>query len=479
MLHSAYVLKGCPDGGGVKFNCLRMSLLDSLGGIMMNARLLFLVLASFLLQSGVVVAETFMDPIAGWVLHPSDTYDTFKEDENHPCNSKKYDGSKCRYLKNEDGKVPRDCGYNSQCSFRGKTLSHTAWDYDHPEHKGHGASEWEQYGKGVYHGSVDDIVASNDGKVVKVVRNGHNDHLLGNTVIIRHWCDDQLCKDGKIYTQYSHLSAILVEKEQFVGRGQTIGRIGGTAGGKKNGWIDHLHFEFKIKPTLGDPATPNKYYGYAPAGKLYEFGYRDPGHFIGKVGIPKGMADVSPEQWYYEYIKRLAESGVIGGYPDGTFGPNKEVTRAEFLKMILAIYARKTDAFNKYHEPVEPSYTDVPEKHWAYRYVEFAREKELATGSGGKFSPDKPILRAEAAKMLLNSGKLEGLDLKASCEQGAAKSAGDFVDVRDRTDAWFYVFVDEVSKKCIFKGYSDGSFHPERRLTRAEAAKILVVGLLE
>jgi len=135
-----------------------------------------------------------------------------------------------------------------------------------------------------------------DGKVVKVVKNGFEDHGLGNTVIVEYQIDDQ-----KIYALYGHLAEIeknLKEGYQLK-KGEVIGKVGATGYGcdywkigkdgcDQSGLLDiHLHLELKTKPVLESPqeATCNinnretKCYGYVPHNPQ-NYGYFDPFLFL-------------------------------------------------------------------------------------------------------------------------------------------------------------------------------------------------------
>ncbi|MFN7019677.1 MAG: S-layer homology domain-containing protein, partial [Fimbriimonadales bacterium] len=50
------------------------------------------------------------------------------------------------------------------------------------------------------------------------------------------------------------------------------------------------------------------------------------------------MRDVPPGHWAYQSIEQLVQLGIIEGYPDGTFGPNRTMTRAEFAQAIARAY---------------------------------------------------------------------------------------------------------------------------------------------
>ena len=71
--------------------------------------------------------------------------------------------------------------------------------------------------------------------------------------------------------------------------------------------------------------------------------------------------DVNGDYWAAPEIEILSEKGVIVGYPDGTFKPDANVTRAEFAAMAIRALGQE---HTKVAQPVH--YTDIDENHWAY-----------------------------------------------------------------------------------------------------------------
>ena len=97
------------------------------------------------------------------------------------------------------------------------------------------------------------------------------------------------------------------------------------------------------------------------------------------------------EMWAKEYINELAAAEVVNGYPDGTFKPDNQVTRAEFVAMLMRISG---------NEGVNVGYTDT-DGHWAQKYIAKASEYGYINGySDGSFRPDSPITRAEAVVVM-------------------------------------------------------------------------------
>ena len=54
-----------------------------------------------------------------------------------------------------------------------------------------------------------------------------------------------------------------------------------------------------------------------------------------------GFSDLTSEHWAYKNVTNLVENGVINGYPDGTYRPEKTITRGEFFKLIMTVSEEK------------------------------------------------------------------------------------------------------------------------------------------
>ena len=298
----------------------------------------------------VFAGTTFIKPVDGWVRFQDDDYSQFTEDAGHPC-TENGDHSKCY----SSGPFPteRHCGYGDQCSNRSGHSMHAAFDYDKPNHSGHG-NPGEQHGDGAYHGSADDVKATNDGVIANVTFNGDNDYGFGNTVVIKHTnlngCTSAVCPDNQIYSQASHMSNSCgdrqfgkgvrkdtgewfdVEQGVHVNQGDIIGCIGGTGKDNKNEWIDHLHFEFKTWNSVYDSGSSRcgATYGYPPVddnradigtikAELFECGYRDPADFLGAVSV---VNNITPSLLCGSYTceidhQTFSNGDVVGWYPQG------------------------------------------------------------------------------------------------------------------------------------------------------------------
>ncbi len=103
--------------------------------------------------------------------------------------------------------------------------------------------------------------------------------------------------------------------------------------------------------------------------------------------------DVGTE-WFAPFVCYAKAQGWVKGYPDGTFGPAKSVSKVESLKMLLESYGYDTSQVD------QNPYSDVDKAHWFAPYVKLAKEKGLLEETGSSFSPGAEHLRAGVSENL-------------------------------------------------------------------------------
>ncbi len=110
-------------------------------------------------------------------------------------------------------------------------------------------------------------------------------------------------------------------------------------------------------------------------------------------GSESKFSDVNEGDWYTAYVKFLSNAGIVNGYEDGTFGPNKPITRAEFATI--------ASRFFELEEGNENNFPDVADNHWAKDFIDSAAIKGWLVGyEDGTFRPDQPIKRSEAVTII-------------------------------------------------------------------------------
>lgn len=106
--------------------------------------------------------------------------------------------------------------------------------------------------------------------------------------------------------------------------------------------------------------------------------------------------DVPEGSYYFEPVYNIAWSGIIGGFPDGTFKPGSPITRAQMAVMLVNM--QKLSPYTA----ARPRFSDVSKDHWAYKYVEAAADAGFINGyPDGTFRPDKNVSYDEAITMLI------------------------------------------------------------------------------
>ena len=162
-------------------------------------------------------------------------------------------------------------------------------------------------------------------------------------------------------------------------------------------------------------------------------------------------------------IEALASRGIINGMGQGTFMPNKTMTRAEFAAIVtraLGLAAKDTKVF-----------TDVPSSKWYAGYIGTANSSGIVNGVGsGKFNPDGTITRQEAAAMVARAAKLCGLDtsMDAASVKDMLAQFGDYRSVA----SW----AKEPMAFCYsvnILDQSDLNIEPTKAILRCEIAQML------
>lgn len=105
-----------------------------------------------------------------------------------------------------------------------------------------------------------------------------------------------------------------------------------------------------------------------------------------------GFSDVAAGAWYHDAVAALSGLGIVGGYADGSFAPDRTITRAEFVTVLSRFYPLAEG---------DAAFPDVPGDHWARAAIVSAAARGWVHGyEDGSFGPDRTITRAEAVTVL-------------------------------------------------------------------------------
>lgn len=170
--------------------------------------------------------------------------------------------------------------------------------------------------------------------------------------------------------------------------------------------------------------------------------------------------------WAETYIMILAETGIVSGYNNGTFGPNNYITRAEITKIALGAFGYEIGSY-------ENNFSDVESGTWYKDYIVSAYEEGIVSGyTNNTFKPENYVNRAEALKILLIGSAIEELDGMENFLGTEDEWQNPFADVS--SSDWFYEYVMKAYAGEVISGYSSTSFAPGNNITRAETCKIVI-----
>lgn len=158
------------------------------------------------------------------------------------------------------------------------------------------------------------------------------------------------------------------------------------------------------------------------------------------------FSDTEPTHHHFFSITQLFHDGVINGYSDGTFQADKEVSRAEALKIILEGSKISTP------QPRSNPFQDVPKNEWFAKYVHAAKQQGVISGDGNSnlFSPSRGVNKAEAVKMILKVNN---------------------ISVRNNTDLeeWYEPYFETALSQGIIKNTQS----PQYQLTRGDIVSLM------
>ncbi|ACV62797.1 Ig domain protein group 2 domain protein [Desulfofarcimen acetoxidans DSM 771] len=175
----------------------------------------------------------------------------------------------------------------------------------------------------------------------------------------------------------------------------------------------------------------------------------------------KSFSDVANSHWAYNAISQLSKNGLVNGYPDGTFRPDREMSRAEFVT-VLSKALQLPD-----YKPAASTFGDVAASDWYAGAVETVVHAGIISGYGnGSFGPNDSVTREQASVILVKAlGK----------NNEAAAKMLDSTGFTDDTaiSSWARGFVVAAEEQNLLKGYPDSTFRPQQNMTRAEICTVI------
>ena len=153
-------------------------------------------------------------------------------------------------------------------------------------------------------------------------------------------------------------------------------------------------------------------------------------------------------------LNRTDHLAFLSGYANGTFEPDRNMTRAEVTTMFARLLTEKMAADQTYSN----TFSDVSKSHWAANYIGYMQQFGIITGyADGSFRPDASVTRAEFAAI-------------ASRFERLTEGTKSFSDVP--SSHWAAKYINFAATRGWVNGYADGTFRPNNSITRAEVAAV-------
>jgi hypothetical protein len=194
-------------------------------------------------------------------------------------------------------------------------------------------------------------------------------------------------------------------------------------------------YYFKI---TANAAFNQQYYRFTVRSESLKSGYRDiDGH------------------WAESAITALSKEGIVSGYADYKFEPDRAITRAEGAALLVRAFASKSD-------PARLSFRDLTTSHWAYGAIAIAVSSGYMAGYPDRtFGPDRPMTRSEMAVMLGHAAGVQPIVVRGAPYSDVSASN------------WAAPMLTAMRAKGLISGYPGNRFLPGQFASRAEFTSML------
>ena len=167
------------------------------------------------------------------------------------------------------------------------------------------------------------------------------------------------------------------------------------------------------------------------------------------------------DHWAKDFIEFATARQLFNGVGNDNFAPNEIMSRAMLATVLAHLSCANVEAYTVNH------FTDVPDDAWYRNYVNWAAENKIFAGYGnGRFGPDDPITREQAAVVLRNYCE------RANEPQSVEGALSRYKD-RDQISVWAREACAWATETGLMSGSDTGFFNPQGKATRAELATIL------
>ncbi|WP_052329654.1 carbohydrate binding domain-containing protein [Thermicanus aegyptius] len=160
--------------------------------------------------------------------------------------------------------------------------------------------------------------------------------------------------------------------------------------------------------------------------------------------------------WAKQQLEKWISQGLLTGYADGSFKPDGEMTRAEFVQIVNNLFG--------FTEESDNTFTDVDPKKWYARPIAIAKSANYISGfPDGSFRPNQAITREQVAYILADLFYLPDVE---------EKTLSNFLDMNRVSDYAKDAFIRLIGNGYL-QGYPDQTIRPQQEVTRAEVVALL------
>jgi len=174
---------------------------------------------------------------------------------------------------------------------------------------------------------------------------------------------------------------------------------------------------------------------------------------------PASFTDVPPTREEFVAVEDLHRRGILEGRPDGTFGPDDPVNRAEAVTIVVRAVANVRNL-----PDLANCFPDVQTNEWFVQTVCYAADLEWISGyPDGTFQPVRKVLKAEFLKILINAYGIDTAPLEAFRDRGLAPDAADI-------EQWYFPYLAYALASSMTHADTFGNLNPGSVLTRGQVA---------
>jgi hypothetical protein len=173
------------------------------------------------------------------------------------------------------------------------------------------------------------------------------------------------------------------------------------------------------------------------------------------------FTDIDCDHWVVSEAAACHYAGIVGGYPDGTYGPHIATTREQMAVYVCRALVGGDDSVPD--APPTASFPDVPTDYWAFDHIEHAVTQQVVQGyPDGEYKPGIELDRGQMAVFIARA--MAGGDAAVPDHPGDPS----FSDVGD--EFWASRHIEYIAGQDVATGYDDGCYHPEYLCTRDQMA---------